>query len=105
MFLNDLQKALKKRFGCDWSFELDEEEDHLHVLRMQNDDDKWLKVSFHLHRPYEELKERSLNVSIQGRTSSNNWVTLSIHNLKFEIEDCFEKEQALWEAFKKLSSL
>lgn len=105
MFLNDLQKALKKRFGCDWSFELDEEEDHLHVLRMQNDDDIHLEIAFHLHRPYEELKERSLNVSIQGRTSSKKFVDLTLHDLKFEIEDCFEKEQALWEAFKKLSSL
>ena len=58
MFLEELRKALKKRFGCDWSFELDDEEDHLHVLRMINDDDKLLDVTFHIHRPYEDQEKR-----------------------------------------------
>lgn len=104
MTLETLQKALKKRFGCDWSFNLNEENDDLHVLRMENDDDISLVVSFFIHRPNEEEK-KTLTLDIQGRTSSNNWVNLSIHDLKFEIEDCLEKEQALWNAFKKLSSL
>lgn len=104
MKLEELQKVLKKRFGCDWTFELDEEEDDLHVLRMRNDDNDSLIVAFYIHRPEEE-ERKALSLDIQGRTSSNNWVSLSIHDLKFEIEDCLEKEQALWEAFKKLSSL
>lgn len=104
MTLETLKKNLKKRFGCDWSFKLDEEKDDLHVLRMENDDDVSLVVSFFIHRPHEEEK-KTLTLDIQGRTNSNNWVNLSIHDLKFEIEDCLAKEQALWEAFKKLSSL
>ena len=103
MKLEELQKALKKRFGCDWSFELDEY-DHLHVLRMKNDDNDRLAVTFYIHKPEDE-ERKALTLDIQGRTISDNWVSLSIHDLKFEVEDCLEKEQALWEVFKKLSSL
>jgi hypothetical protein len=103
MRLEELKKALKKRFGCDWSFEIDEKKDDLHVLRMENDDDSRLCVSFFIHDPEEENKR--ISIDIEGHTKSNNWVCLTIHTKKCDIEECLEKEQALWEAFQKLSSL
>ena len=102
MLLENLQKALKKRFGCDWSFKINKEET---MLTMENDEDCRLSVNFfpHVDTKTEEVEEICIDIS--GKLPNGQWFTLNIHDVKPTIEDCLANEQKLWETFKKLASL
>lgn len=101
MRLAELQKALKKRFGCDWSFKINEEET---MLTMENDENYSLSVHFFPHVDT-KTEEEEICIDINGKLPNGQWFSINIHDVKPTIEDCLANEQKLWETYKKLSSL